>query len=1194
MKKLLPQSLLRTTLTMMLGALMLTLHAQPRSRFWSLMTFLHQNACNSNPIITCPPDFVACPSASLNPSNTGFATGAPGGPNCSPPVMSYHDDTISVGPCSGAIELRRTWTATDPQNPNLTSSCLQKIILSDKESPQLNNCPGSIDVKAGSDCKAHVTWSAPTVTDNCGKLFLTVTHISGDAFPIGVTTVTYLAEDLCGNTSSCAFSITVSGTCCKTKPKIQCPADFSGCPGDSLNEEHTGKPIVVQGDSSCNQPSISYRDSVLSKGPCPGALNLIRIWKAADPYDSTLFSSCTQHIEFKDQIAPSITGMPSNITVNPSVDCKAMVIWTPPVSTDNCGKVKLTSNFVPGSLFSEGVNTITYTASDDCGNFVTASFLITVTPCCHNQPLIQCPLNFTGCPGTSTEPLVTGTAIATKPNPGCGTPVVSYTDSVVNYTCPGSKMLFRKWKATDPNDSNLVAYCVQLIELKDVTPPVFNACPANITVNTNTIDCKAVVIWTPPAVSDNCGHVQLTSNFAPGYAFPVGTTTVNYTAQDDCGNTIQHIFTITVVNTCCNTKPKIICPPDYKGCPTEQCGTNISGTATAEPGAPGCPQPILSFRDSLLNIYSYCLNAKKFIRIWRATDPNDPKNFVECNQLIDLIDKTPPVWSYCPPDITVQANGECEKAVTWIPPTATDNCGGMVQITSNYVPGQKFPAGTTVVVYTAKDPCGNSINHSFRITVLGAGLQIDCPQDIVVERTDPYLPGAYVNWSHPKVTTCGSCQDSLKGFIYMGTWNGSKYYCSKTTETWTAARAICSSLGGYLCVINSADENTFVASKLMGGTAYIGLHDSNIEGFFEWVDQSSVNYTNWYAGQPNNANGDQDFVEMLPDGTWNDQYANTYREFICEIPCYTISQIEGPPCGSLFKCGTTKITYVATQGQYTDTCSFNVTVKCNNSKYCESRAQNCGFMWIKNVSLANINNTTGSSGGYAYYPTPCGELKWGKTYDLCLTPGFSNNVYTVYWKVWIDYNADGDFLDADEFVAYGYGNGTLCGTITLPWNCQCTMTNTRMRVSMAYGGYPGNSCCIFSYGEVEDYCININKNTLVPDVTSLLRISLDAVSLNGHADPNVLLDQEPLTRLFPEPSIELIPNPASEIVQVNVISAEKAMLRIYTADGLQVYETAVTQSSYLLNVSEWSNGLYFVTLEDSHNSKVVSKLSVMH
>jgi len=153
----------------------------------------------------------------------------------------------------------------------------------------------------------------------------------------------------------------------------------------------------------------------------------------------------------------------------------------------------------------------------------------------------------------------------------------------------------------------------------------------------------------------------------------------------------------------------------------------------------------------------------------------------------------------------------------------------------------------------------------------------------------------------------------------------------------------------------------FVSSAL-GGTAYIGLHDSNIEGFFEWVDQSSVNYTNWYAGQPNNANGDQDFVEMLPDGTWNDQYANTYREFICEIPCYTISQIEGPPCGSLFKCGTTKITYVATQGQYTDTCSFNVTVKCNNSKYCESRAQNCGFMWIKNVSLANINNTTGSSG----------------------------------------------------------------------------------------------------------------------------------------------------------------------------------------------------------------------------------------
>ena len=208
----------------------------------------------------------------------------------------------------------------------------------------------------------------------------------------------------------------------------------------------------------------------------------------------------------------------------------------------------------------------------------------------------------------------------------------------------------------------------------------------------------------------------------------------------------------------------------------------------------------------------------------------------------------------------------------------------MVQITSNYVPGQKFPAGTTTVVYTAKDPCGNSINHSFRITVLGAGLQIDCPLDIVVDRTDPSLPGAYVNWSHPKVTTCGSCQDSLKGFIYMGTWNGSKYHCSKTTETWSAARAILPTVWaatfikrGWKCVCSQQIDGRYShwASRFQCWR------------IFEWVDQSPLNYTNWYKVSPTTPTGDQDFVEMLPDGTWNDQYANSYREFICEVPCYT-------------------------------------------------------------------------------------------------------------------------------------------------------------------------------------------------------------------------------------------------------------------------------------------------------------------
>ncbi|MBK7696837.1 MAG: hypothetical protein IPI30_21740 [Saprospiraceae bacterium] len=119
----------------------------------------------------------------------------------------------------------------------------------------------------------------------------------------------------------------------------------------------------------------------------------------------------------------------------------------------------------------------------------------------------------------------------------------------------------------------------------------------------------------------------------------------------------------------------------------------------------------------------------------------------------------------------------------------------------------------------------------------------------------------------------------------------------------------------------------------------------------------------------------------------------------------------------------------------------------------------------------------------------------GKTYNLCLAPGFGGPNYQVYWKVWIDYNADGDFYDADELVAYGTGTGVLCGNITIPGNCNCPTRSTRMRVSMAYGGYPSNPCCTFSYGEVEDYCVIIQPQTLTGNPTSNLKSSTAAEQL---------------------------------------------------------------------------------------------------
>jgi hypothetical protein len=80
----------------------------------------------------------------------------------------------------------------------------------------------------------------------------------------------------------------------------------------------------------------------------------------------------------------------------------------------------------------------------------------------------------------------------------------------------------------------------------DVTAPTINSCPTNKTA-TSTTGNPVAVTWVAPTASDVCnGTVSLMTSHASGSSFPVGTTTVNYTASDVSGNTAICNFTVTV------------------------------------------------------------------------------------------------------------------------------------------------------------------------------------------------------------------------------------------------------------------------------------------------------------------------------------------------------------------------------------------------------------------------------------------------------------------------------------------------------------------------------------------------------------------------------------------------------------------------------------------------------------------------
>ena len=130
-------------------------------------------------------------------------------------------------------------------------------------------------------------------------------------------------------------------------------------------------------------------------------------------------------------------------------------------------------------------------------------------------------------------------------------------------------------------------------------------------------------------------------------------------------------------------------------------------------------------------------------------------------------------------------------------------------------------------------------------------------------------------------------------------FNGHSYALFNVTDkvatTWDEAQAYCESLGGYLAIINSAEENDAVfklVCEKASGYAFFGYSDELSEGTWLWVDgQTDSGYTNWGVDkdgkpEPNSASTKEDYAEFTADrtdGTWNDStFGQDTYVFVCE------------------------------------------------------------------------------------------------------------------------------------------------------------------------------------------------------------------------------------------------------------------------------------------------------------------------
>ncbi len=213
----------------------------------------------------------------------------------------------------------------------------------------------------------------------------------------------------------------------------------------------------------------------------------------------------------------------------------------------------------------------------------------------------------------------------------------------------------------------------------------------------------------------------------------------------------------------------------------------------------------------------------------------------------------------------------------------------------------------------------------------------------------------------------------------------------------------------------------------------------------------------------------------------------------CNIVTLEVTQTDFT-CADL---GVNPVTVTLTDGfNNSNTCTVDVTVverspnPCNNSylNYCASSSSNAAANeYIRVVSLEGINNVTARA-GYTDYTAQVASLEFGNFYDLEIEKRGANQTSTT--SVWIDWNNDGDFTDADENVLTETSTENpafLSSVINVPGTA--LPGTTRMRVAMTRGDTAPTPCATLPNGEVEDYTIMIASDIIIQNCVGDIVVS---------------------------------------------------------------------------------------------------------
>jgi sugar lactone lactonase YvrE len=266
-----------------------------------------------------------------------------------------------------------TWTATDSSGNSATAT--QKITVVDTTAPTIESLP-LITVEATNKDQNYVELGTIVATDLVG--ISSITNDAPEVFPFGLTTITWTVQDKAGNSVNATQQVSVIDT---TAPSIVAPDNLTiEAASSDNNTVDLGNAIAADGVEVA---------SITNDAPAAFQLGETLVtWTATDSSGNS--ATATQKITVVDTTAPTIESLPLITVEATSLDANTVSLVTPKAQ-DSVSNVIVT-NDAP-EVFPFGDTIITWTATDQAGNFVTTAQQVSVIDT--TAPILTVPADIT-------------------------------------------------------------------------------------------------------------------------------------------------------------------------------------------------------------------------------------------------------------------------------------------------------------------------------------------------------------------------------------------------------------------------------------------------------------------------------------------------------------------------------------------------------------------------------------------------------------------------------------------------------------------------------------------------------------------------------------------------------------------------------------------------------------------------------